>query len=80
MGDDTKSVAPATALKKPQQKFVKGDELPIPRGLAKGVGNGSPFRPQTRCGMQLQRNAPAKKLAMKFMELIKKRRPVVRPD
>ena len=80
MGDDTKSETPTTALKKPQQKFVRGDELPIPRGFAKGVGNGSPLRPQTRYGMQLQRNTPAKKFAMKFMELIMKRRPVDRPD
>lgn len=54
---------PTRKLKAPQRKFAKGEESPIPLGLAKGVGNGRPRRPLHTCGMQLQRKAPAKKRA-----------------
>jgi hypothetical protein len=48
-------------VERPQRKFTMGSEGPMPRGLANGVGKGSPRNPETRWGMQLQRKAPAKK-------------------
>jgi hypothetical protein len=63
-GYDTRSTAPTTAFAEPHRKFTRAGELPTFGGFANGVGNGSPLRPQTRCGMQLQMKTPAKKLAM----------------
>src|SRR5208283_4263093 len=54
---------PATKLNAPQRKFTSGDDGPLPRGLAKGLGKYSPRRPAARCGMALHRKAPAKNKA-----------------
>src|SRR5215475_15972310 len=57
------STIPTAMLKAPHRKLRKGDEFPTPLGFANGVGNGVPCNPAVRCGMELQRKAPAKNSA-----------------
>ena len=45
----------------PQAVFTRGEERPLPGGLAKGVGNLLPETPCTKWGMELAKNAPQKK-------------------
>lgn len=51
-------------LKNAHSTLTKGDDKPLPGGSAKGVGNGSPDIPFTKCGMALAKNIPAKNAAM----------------
>ncbi len=51
-------------LKNAHNTFMRGDESPLPGGLAKGVGNGLPEIPFTKWGTKFARIIPAKKAAM----------------
>jgi hypothetical protein len=52
---------PAMKFRNPHAKLTAGDDKPTPLGFANGVGNEEPCNPHTRCGAQLQKNAPIKK-------------------
>jgi hypothetical protein len=42
---------PTMKLRNPHRTFKSGEESAMPLGLANGVGNGAPRKPQFRCGM-----------------------------
>jgi len=47
-------------LSKAHKTFIRGDESPLPGGLAKGVGKGFPEIPFTKCGITFAKKVPAK--------------------
>jgi len=54
-----RSKRPITKLSWAHNTFTSGDDRPLPGGLAKGVGKGSPAEPLITWGTKLARNIPA---------------------
>ena len=58
-----KRTYPTNRLLNPHNTFTKGDDNPLPGGLANGEGKLSPDMPFTKCGTALARKRPAKRQA-----------------